>query len=168
MKTLTLSAIFMSALFMMSCSSDDDNGTDPLGPINAVSGTYNLISFTAPTSEDLNEDGTLSANLVSESACYTEWSIQLNSNRSYTRIEKAINVNDGTINCTGLTDTGTWDIQGNTVTLTQSDGTQLNTTYIYLDANSSLTQTRMTQYPTVFEEIWVLTDASINLVYTKQ
>lgn len=168
MKNLAIILIAIAALFFLASCNNDDDSTNPNGGVNAVAGTYVLTSYTAPTQEDLNEDGTLSANLVSESACYTGWNIKLNADRTYTRTEKMVSVLDGEIICNTQVDTGNWDIQANNVKLVQVDGTELNSNYIYLDSNKSLTQSRQSQYPTIFEEIFIMTDATVNLLFTKQ
>ncbi len=169
MKNVTLFLLVItSALFLFSCNNDDDSSTDPNAAINVVAGTYNLESFTVPTQEDLNEDGVLSANLVSENACYTNWKIELNPDRSFTRTEKTVEILDGSISCQTAVDSGTWDIQANNVKLLLLDGTELNSNYVYLNSNNSLTQTRQSQYPTEFEQTFVLSDAAVNLIFVKQ
>ena len=168
MKKITLFLVALTApLFLQSCSNDDDS-TNPNAAVEAISGTYKLISFTAPTPQDLNGDGTDSENLIGESACYNDWQIVLKSDRSFTRVEKLVDVLDGTIICTEVSDMGTWDIQANKVKLTLLNGTELNSTYIYLDSNKSLTQSRQAQFPTIFEEIFIMEDGAVNLIYVRQ
>ena len=169
MKNFSLILLTMVSLFFLfSCSNDDDNGTNPNAAVEAVAGTYNLISFAAPTPQDLNEDGVSSANLVSESACYSEWKIVLKADRSFIREEKIVNIVNGAINCTSASDIGTWDIQANMVKLTLLDETELNSNYIYLDSNKSLTQSRQSGFPTIFEESFIIEDGTVNLVYVRQ
>lgn len=158
----------VSLFFLLSCSNNDDNGTNPNAAVEAVAGTYNLTSFTAPTPQDLNNDGTESSNLVAESGCYSSWKIILKADRSFTRIEKIVDVIDADIVCNENIEAGTWDVQANNVKLILLDGTELNSTYTYLDSNHSLTQTRQTRFPTIFEEIFIMENGTVNLLYVRQ
>lgn len=168
MKQFTLILITIASLFFLFSCSSDDNGTNPNAAVEAVAGTYKLESFTAPTPQDLNQDGVASANLVGESDCYSEWQIVLKADRTFTRQEKIVNVVDGAITCTQSVDMGTWDIQANMVKLTLLDETELNSDYIYLDSNKSLTQSRQSEFPTIFEEVFIIEGGTVNLIYVRQ
>ena len=71
-KLILLSAL---SLFLFACSSDDDNATPTVDPIL---GTWKMTSFEVENSYDFNGDGTASRELISETNCYQNETIQIN------------------------------------------------------------------------------------------
>lgn len=77
MKKLALIAL---AAFAIACSDDDNNTTANLNA--SLDGTWKLTAFTLDESVDFNGDGVMSTNLMTESGCYDNSTIQFVSGTS--------------------------------------------------------------------------------------
>ncbi|MBF6609309.1 MAG: lipocalin family protein [Flavobacterium sp.] len=169
-KLTTLLLAATSLFFITACTDDDDtivddsnNNTD-----TELAGTYRIIAYSAPTEQDLNEDGTSSVNLVGENDCYSDWTITLNNDNTFSRQEKLVTIFEGEITCEILSDEGTWSKDQETITLVNMEGTELNSEYTYLDATNSLSQTRQGTFPTMFEEVYIMENGTIGMIFARE
>ncbi len=168
MKKITTFLFAVAGMVMInSCSDDDDTINNGGNTGSEISGTYRLMTYTAPVGQDLNEDGESSVNLVGESTCYSDWTIILNEDHSFMRQEKLVTIIDGAISCEVDTDQGSWSLDGETLTLTNLEGSELNSEYTYLEANNSLSQTRQGSFPTIFEEVYIMENGTISLILVR-
>lgn len=99
-----------------------DNTTTIPTP-TTIAGTYLLTTFSSSVPTDMNNDGVSSNNLFSETACYNNSLLVLNSNNTFTQTSKGLEiVAVGTTQTTSCfadpDDTGTWSVSGNVLTLT--------------------------------------------------
>jgi hypothetical protein len=118
-KIVMLSAVAcLTAAIFTSCSEDENSlPVDNSG----IAGTYRMTSYNIPTAVDYNEDGTTSTNLMTESDCFVDNYIKLNSNHTYARTDNYIDLSTGLPLCAPYTETGVWKRTGDVVTLTSSD-----------------------------------------------
>ena len=105
-----------------SCSSDDDSPTEPTEN-EMASGTYQLVELGITPEQDIDGDGTSTSNALSELTCATG-TLTLNADASFEWAFTSLAVTSITgglfnIACTSNTITlsGTWQVQGNTLTL---------------------------------------------------
>jgi hypothetical protein len=108
----------LTAAVFTSCN--DEENTLPLDN-SGIAGTYKMTSFNTPTAVDYNEDGTTSSNLTTESDCFVDNYIKLNSNHTYSRTDNYIDLASGTPECTAYSESGVWKRDGDVITLTSSD-----------------------------------------------
>ncbi|WP_179008349.1 lipocalin family protein [Winogradskyella forsetii] len=136
MKKIILGLFILTSLSVTtSCSSDDDDNTS-----SNIEGTWKLTAWNVSgTSYDLNNDGTVSTNLLEEMNCYNNETIVFNNNvatimsTSYADIYAELEVGSTseymyTIECENevSTDVATYSVNGNTITVTstyEEDGT---------------------------------------------
>lgn len=172
-----LLAIGLMLLVFVSCSSDDNNGNN--NQEVAVQGTWKLTSIQTETAFDLNNDGTATRDLMVETDCYQNETIEFNSggtgkaiSRSYADIELEIIV--GTTNEYAYTvecvaeddiDTFTYTQNGNKVSL-DLDGDTITAT---LDGNT-LTYVIQSGFfvETVVDGDVVYLIEDLKFVYTKE
>lgn len=69
-------SLLMIALVFVGCSSDDDNGDNGV----ALQGDWKLTSFRSQQAYDLDNDGTISNDIMAETNCYQNEKITFNSN----------------------------------------------------------------------------------------
>ena len=148
-------------LSLTSCSNDDDNNQVQLNPpptqnANAdLVGTYRMTSWNSPSSIDFDGDGTSNTNMMNESQCYSNSTMSINNNGTYTMTYNYMDINNGTVTCGTESTNGTWVRNGNSFTTTHmSGGENMNTNYNFA-ANNSTTLTRnMTNwnYPSMDED----------------
>ena len=77
MKKIVLTLLIASVLF--SCKKDDDGNTEI-----AIDGIWRLTSFTTENAYDLNEDGTSSNDVISETSCYQNETLEFNADNTGT------------------------------------------------------------------------------------
>lgn len=122
---LKLSMLGLLGVFILSCSSDDGNGSENA----SIVGTWNITSFQTSQSYDLNDDGESSNDLVEELDCFTSV-ISFTDDGTFTFMSSDIDFtaqgeNDFTIECNGSsTLSGTYALDGNTLTTTDEEGTE--------------------------------------------
>lgn len=114
-----------ACLTLASCSDDDSTAVNNE---TSIVGTWKLTAFEMNESFDLNNDGTLTTSLITESGCYNNSNIVFNSNGiAYATIEEleidvtgaAENNWEYTVNCIPGTEEGAaYIVEGNTVTVT--------------------------------------------------
>lgn len=165
MKRITLFALAVAGCFTVgSCSDDDDNSVVQTD----ISGTYNLISYNAPVSQDLNGDQESSFNLVSEHDCFSEWQIVLKNDNTFERNSKVLSIENGDIVCATESDSGTWQREGDDVKLLNLEGSEIGSEFAYLEATNSLTQTMSGTYPLQFEGNYILQGGTVTLIYVRE
>lgn len=69
MKKITTIFVLSTLLILSSCSSDDDNNSRSQD--SNLNGTWQMTALTVDRTFDLNNDGTASTNIFTESQCYT-------------------------------------------------------------------------------------------------
>lgn len=138
------------------CSATENSNW--VGPINVAAvtstgtgivGNFLLTGLTSSTPTDINADGVLTNNVLSETTCFNNLFLKLMPNNTFTLDSKGAdisitivnNVEVETIGCyTDPIETGTWALNGTTLTL---DFTAVgpNNDYIYNPANNTLSAT---------------------------
>ncbi|HPF10388.1 MAG TPA: lipocalin family protein [Flavobacteriaceae bacterium] len=128
MKKLIL--IVLAVTLVLGCSKDDDNKSSG----TTLEGTWKLTSFTVETAYDLNEDGTATNDVMAETNCYQNETIEFESNNSGTLVSRSYadisldlvigttNDYEYTVTCVQQNDETafTWSKSGNSVTITVS------------------------------------------------
>ncbi len=131
-KLVTL--ILVAAIFV-SCSSDDDDGGV------AIEGTWKMTAFKTQNAYDLNGDGIISNDVMGQTNCFQNETLIFNANNtgadmSTSRLEIELELVAGTtdeyeysIECVSenTTTAFTWSQNGDTVIVTQADGTLTGT-----------------------------------------
>jgi hypothetical protein len=166
MKKLFLAAVMAAALF--ACSDDSDSTTNsggnnnnpenpqnPENPENPVTlatlnGTWKLTSFTSTQAFDLNNDGTSSADVISESGCYNNSKIIFGQNSHATFIIQLLDVglavvNNQNLNFTTACESGTsedyfYTSTDTSVSFTINDGIE-NEPIVFTRSGNTLTAT---------------------------
>ena len=120
-KTRLVFTLLISALILLSCSNDDNGGTEPDN--SEAVGTWTLVALNINPPQDINMDGNTTDNILDELACATgtiiinedgTWSSTIE-NLSITTITGGLFI----INCTGnaTQSSGNWLLQGSQLTL---------------------------------------------------
>ncbi len=156
-----------AGIFALTSCSDDDNNNNQND--DDVVGTYRLAAVTAPGEQDLNEDGVASADLTTEYDCYSDWEIVLHANHTFTRTFNVVSAVDGELNCQmSQTASGTWERNGQTLVMTNTDGDgELTDTFTFSADDQILTQTGPGEFPTIFENIFIMEPGTLTTVYTR-
>ncbi|GGB70450.1 hypothetical protein GCM10007424_08010 [Flavobacterium suaedae] len=176
-KFIALAAV---ALMGISCSDDDSSETN--GGSASIEGTWKLTAFTLNEGADLNNDGTVSTDMISESGCYSNSSFVFSSNNVATinieELEIDLDLVIGTedsyeysIDCVEATpEVGTYAVSGNTVTITGSDGEGGTESIPLALSNNTLTLTLPEFVDVPVEENGEVTYSFVgaSLVFTKQ
>jgi hypothetical protein len=116
MKTINTLILIATGLLFINCSSDDDDN-NVNNPHAEFVGEYNLTYLGAPQAVDYNQDGTPSENLMEETVCYNDSEIILNEDMTYTMNKSYVFFISET-GCNNEETFGTWDVNGNILTLT--------------------------------------------------
>ena len=143
-----------------------------------IVGNYLLTSFTSSEPTDINADGTSSNNILSETVCFNDMHLILNSNNTFVaeskgadiQIEVINNVETQVIGCfVDPDEDGTWVLNGNILTLSFPGSTD-TIEYIYNSANNTLSATEndgaIVGMTSQDEPIYLTTNLTI--IYTKQ
>ncbi len=114
--------VWVCALFIMSCSSDDDGGSKA----PSIVGTWELSKANSEFPLDLNNDDTFSTDLLSSELPCFKTTIVVNADASYTqtttevtvKFETTVNEIVVTATCAGtsITESGTWSLDGSQLT----------------------------------------------------
>ncbi|RMA66297.1 beta-barrel fold lipoprotein [Ulvibacter antarcticus] len=124
--------VLLITLVFVGCNKDDDNNDNN----SSVEGTWKLTAFNTENAYDFNGDGTASTNVMDETACYQNETVEFTSNssgtatnRSYADITLDLITGSTTeyeysVNCVPEVDieTFTWAQNGNNVVITSFDG----------------------------------------------
>ena len=149
------STFFIILMVLFSCSSDD--GGTPVVPESFLAiGAWDLTAVNINLSQDVNEDGTPSTNLIDELPCLSGL-LTINSNNTWTARITDVSVTPVTgelyiIDCGNtLSFSGNWSNTGNTLSLNSSDFQDFTL------SGDTLTENRGENLP-----------GFLNFVYTKQ
>ncbi|WP_298151472.1 hypothetical protein [Flavobacterium sp.] len=122
----------------------NDNGagiddTDNVSTTGQISGTFGLTGLFTVASQDLDDDGDSSTNLVSETNCYTDSNIVFSNNGTYTEAAFFTNVNatGSALTCESQNITGTYTRTGNMIFLRRPSGDTTFTTEYSFDATNN-------------------------------
>ncbi|WP_162127558.1 fibronectin type III domain-containing protein [Flavobacterium phycosphaerae] len=158
------------------CSATQNSGW--IGPIvvNAVTqtttiaGTYKLTAFNTSPATDLNGDGTPHINQMDEVDCLNNMFLTINANNTYTADAKGVDLDivSGNYTCfVDPTDTGTWVLNGNQLTVTSNDTTLDPFTFTV----SGNTLSNLVPAGTVYDNqngVVLEITSDITTIYTKQ
>lgn len=167
------------------CSDNEFSSWSPLKNLAEVTstgtgivGNYLLTSFTSSEPTDINADGTSSNNILSETTCFNDMHIILNSDNTFIADSKGAdiqiqiinNVETQVIECfVDPDEVGTWVLNGNVLTLSFPGSTE-TMVYTYNSANNTLSATEndgaIVGTTSQGEPIYLTTD--LTLIYTKQ
>jgi hypothetical protein len=145
------------------CDTDSDNGPN----YGRYAGTYNLTAWNAPVPVDIDQNGTSSRNLLTESTCYHPSKIILSPDRNYMKHEHYPVMESTATLCGSVISSGVWTVQGSTIKLVSSEGEEER--YDYGEVNDILTRSESNwMYPVVNggEGAYALGD--VNMVFTKE
>ena len=113
--------LFLCSIFLLSCSSDDNGGSDPDN--SAAVGTWTLIALNINPPQDIDMDGNSTDNILDELACATG-TITINADGTWSSIIENLSITTITgdlfiINCAGNSSqsSGNWLLQGSQLTL---------------------------------------------------
>lgn len=120
-------------VFLLSCGAEDlddikaESISEPITVANIsysdLVGHWDLSAMTASDLVDLNGDGTGSTNLMQETSCFNPMSITFNSDMTFSSVNARLDFkageNDDEFFCMegNTADTGTWDVEGDELTL---------------------------------------------------
>ncbi|MER3375247.1 MAG: lipocalin family protein [Allomuricauda sp.] len=114
--------LLLAAILISSCSSDDGDGSVSA----SIVGTWDAVEFNMAAGVDLNEDGTASENLLDELDCFAS-TVTFTADGGYSTATTGIyfeaNEDSFSITCDGVeTTSGTYALNGNTLTTNDEDG----------------------------------------------
>ena len=172
MKKLLLFPVL--SLFLFACSSDDD-----AAPIDPLVGTWRMTAYEVENSYDFNGDGTASRNLIAETNCYQNETIQINAggaaiatSNSYLSVvaELVVGTTDQytyTSNCEMETDITplNWTLNGSTLSFQEDDGYIVTGT---LDSNNQFTFIIPEGFEIYTAGFNAVTEEDVRIIYTKQ
>jgi len=166
-----LMMVMAGCLAFSSCDNDDDNNNSNT---TGYAGTYNMTAWNAPVAMDFDGNGTTSTNFMTETNCYNNSKIILNSNGTYTMTYNALGITGTTAGCAASQATsGTWTRSGNNiVTTSTTGGSSTSATYSFANGSASngATLTRsMTnaQYPTISGNNATWANGNVNMTFTR-
>jgi hypothetical protein len=170
-KLFLLSAL---SLFLVACSSDDDAvAVDPLV------GTWRMTAFEVENPYDFNEDGTASRNLITETNCYQNETIQINADGTAVAISNSFLFVIGelvpgttdqytyTLNCEMESDIVplNWTANGMVLSFQEDDGFSVSGSLDEIDQFSFIVPQGFGIYTDGFNAV---TEENVRVVYTKQ
>lgn len=138
MKTkFTFLFLIQIAFILFSCSSDDSSNN--MGSSISIIGNWDLESANFPSPLDFNGDGVTSTDLIKEVPCFNIASV-FNENGTYSNdavdLDIVIGIAGVDISCltTTTTDSGTWTLDGDRLTIVNVQNEETNLT-ITLEEN---------------------------------
>jgi len=168
MKRLSILALVLAGCFAGSCSDDDNN--DDNNSAN-LAGSYNMTAYNAPMAIDYDDDGDSSTNLMTESTCFNNSTMTLNSNGTYSMHYNGVTISNGLSSCASTSNTtGTWTRNGNTITATPTGGGTA-TSWSWSSSNKTLTNNATNaQYPSFNSTtgMYIYATGNTSTVYTMQ
>ncbi|PTX63880.1 hypothetical protein C8N46_101489 [Kordia periserrulae] len=172
MKKLILLSVLSLGLF--ACSSDDDVTT-----VDPLVGTWRMTAFEVENAYDFNGDGTASNELISETNCYQNETIQINadgtalvtSNSFLFVVAELVagttNEFTYTLNCEMETDIfpSNWTVNGSNLSLIEDDGYTVTVT---IDSDSQLSLLIPQGFQIYSGGFNAVAQEDVRVVYTKQ
>ena len=138
------------AFLTVSCSDDDNNSTGS----TSIEGTWKLTTFDHNEEVDLNEDGTASADMISESGCYGNSNITFSADQVATINIEELEINldlvvgtedsyEYSLECVESTpEVATYSVSGNSVSVVSTyieDGVTETETIVLTRSGNTLT-----------------------------
>jgi hypothetical protein len=165
--TAQVLAMLTGNLTLTFTKTDNGNNTNA----EAV-GNYDLTAFIVPIAQNLNGDANSSTNLVTESSCYGESNLTLNSNGTFdqTYTYSVLSTGGLTLECQTQVTSGTWTRNGNTITTTTTGSAAISTQYTFNSTTHTLSQTVQNgAYPgfSTATQLLVSLSGTLNLTYTR-
>lgn len=146
------------------CDPDADTNSED---ISRFVGTYKLTAWNAPVPVDIDQNGTNSRNLVTESPCYNPSKIILSSNRKYVKHDHYPDMESEGGTCGATLSNGTWAAQGNTIKLQPAAGDE--EVYDYGAVNEILTRSESNwSFPIMNDSEGGYAYGAVNMVFTKE
>ncbi|AWA29386.1 hypothetical protein HYN48_04405 [Flavobacterium magnum] len=120
-------------------NTDDDDDNVSTSGMAEIMGNFGLSSLLTSNSQDLDNDGDSSSNLLNETSCYSDSKIKFNNNGTYeeTRSFSTLGNLGLSLTCDSETRTGTWTRVGDRV-FTRSSGNGSVRTAFDLDATTNI------------------------------
>lgn len=179
MKKILLNLLALS-LLITSCESDDDNNSS-----SDLQGTWKLTAWNVANAIDLNGDGTVSTNMLDEMNCYNNETITFGNSTatatttSYADIEAELVTGSDTeysyiIDCVSEinSDTATYVVNGNTVTITttyEEDGETYEDILVATKSGNTLSfVVEEGLYIEESDSFDVVVNQDLTFIYTKQ
>jgi hypothetical protein len=159
------------AMGAISCDNDDDNDNNNN---EDLTGTYRMSSWNSPVAVDFDNNGTSSANLMTESSCFDNSTMTINDDGTYTMTYNDVGITGAVSSCRTETTTGTWARSGNSFTTTSGTGSSaIDTDYSFSSSGASPTMTRFmtgAQYPSINTTSGdpEYATGNVNMVFTRQ
>lgn len=171
-KIILLSAL---SLFLFACSSDDDNAPT----VDPIVGTWRMTAYEVENSYDFNGDGTASRELISETNCYQNETIQINEGGTAIALSNSLlnvvadlvaGTTDQytyTTNCENeaeITPTN-WTLNGTTLSFQEDDGFTVTATY---NGSNQFSIVVSEGFEIFSGEFNAVTEEDVTITYTKQ
>lgn len=164
MKTLNLLLLGAAGCFFLSCSDDDSDSTNT----KSHAGIYALTSVQLAGSVDFNQDGVTSSNLMSETECYNNSTITLKDDKTYVAQYNYVKIGTD-VTCDSEISSGTWEVQGTQLLLTNTMMTPELTTTVTLQDNTIINILPNSPYPDRDTDgVAVYSSGLVTLNYTKK
>lgn len=150
MNTIKLALSILSLITVLAFYSCDNEPIDPKVDLEASNsnavGSYALTAYNTSIPTDLNNDGTVSINQMTETQCFNNNVLTINSNNTFSITSKGVEIvnpqTTPTMTCyTHSIIIGTWAIANNVLTLTYIEA-GVTVTDDYILAGNTLTNTK--------------------------
>uniref|UniRef100_UPI0024908FBE DUF5004 domain-containing protein n=1 Tax=Croceibacter atlanticus TaxID=313588 RepID=UPI0024908FBE len=120
-KYILKSTLYIGVLFLFFSCDNDDSSSNLIEPTPTLNGTYILTTINADVPVDLNNDDITNTNLLEETSCFDIMEVNFNTDGSFSAINSKLDFNGGAsgneVTCTTRTDSGTWSLTENELTL---------------------------------------------------
>lgn len=120
-KYILKSTLYIGVLFLFFSCDNDDSSSNLIEPTPILNGTYILTTLNADVPVDLNNDDITNTNLLEETSCFDIMEVNFNTDGSFSAINSKLDFNGGAsgneVTCTTRTDSGTWSLTENALTL---------------------------------------------------
>ena len=120
-KYILKSTLYIGVLFLFFGCDNDDSSSNLIEPTPTLNGTYILTTINADVPVDLNNDDITNTNLLEETSCFDIMEVNFNTDGSFSAINSKFDFNGGAsgneVTCTTRTDSGTWSLTENELTL---------------------------------------------------
>jgi lipocalin-like protein len=179
-----LAALFLfTAVLLTSCgdtepldpaintSNDGGNGGGGGGGnTGTIVGTYRMTAFNTSVPTDLNGDSSPSTNQMSETSCFNNSMLTLNSNNTFSADSRGVEISGaGTLTCyTDPVISGTWVVAGNQLAVTYTDGGEQYTDFFTVSGNTLKATTNDGEVVASIGGTFEYVPSNIEIIYTKQ
>lgn len=177
MNTFKFATSILSLIAVITFYSCDNEPIDPKVDLEAgnpnVVGSYALTAYNTTIPTDLNNDRTASINQMTETQCYNNNVLTINSNNTFSVTSKGVKIANQqttpTIECfTDPVITGTWASSNNTVTLTYvKSGVTVTQAYVLVGNTLSYKKSKVEIVATSSNGTPVYLTSDIEVIYSK-